>query len=137
MARNTVRLASIGPGPSMGGNAEGPIWKLLEAANASPHGEWDGVLSGISAGKLPSLALDSTMSAVVWTTIRNLSAFVRAERYHLRRCRECARWYVSTSARRLKCFARECDRADARRRAKNSRDGERERQRRVLPRPSQ
>jgi hypothetical protein len=64
----------------------------------------------------------------------NIARLVVHYGYHLRRCRECEKWFLATDGRRRLCDRPACAKADARKRAAMSRRREREQQERARAR---
>jgi hypothetical protein len=113
-----VRVISTGDGPTMGGNVELWIARLVAEANRDPAHESHPALAAISEGRRVTIPRTSALSPWTWITIKHLERYGRAGALHLRRCRECSRWFTSWHGRSIVCRRALCHTAaDARRQA--------------------
>ena len=115
----------------MGGAVEAHIARLLTAANRSPTHESHPALAAIANGVRISLSPDSTMSAWMWVTLRNLEALHRAGAATLRRCRTCGEWFPAGHASRRTCYQPRCQKKQDAKRQAEARRREQTKQRRA------
>jgi hypothetical protein len=102
--------------------------RILRLIMELHHGDIP-ALEAIAAGKPVSISLDAPVWA--WLALRDLTDLIRSGLLYLRCCRQCRRWFTTKDPRRNLCVLPRCQRADAARRAKISRDHSQEQNRRA------
>jgi hypothetical protein len=134
-----IDVITSAPGPSDG--AEREVWEGIDNLLVFGNGHREAIQ------KAPELVADidrcllllsdfqggrfDIRFKVLWPgwaalALKNLSAFLKKRALYLRRCSECALWFVARDARRAVCYRQVCKLARSRERTAASRVRERE-----------